>query len=151
MTSVPSVPRTWRPTGTQIVATVGGVLVTIMAGAFWIALEPGDRDSFTTAQLGTLGGIWMVFFVAWVALILTRITATDEGIVVVNGFRRHRFEWSQVFGINLRRGAPWAGLDLSDGTSNLVFAIQATDGFRAVTAVREIRALIAAHTPDPTA
>jgi phosphotransferase system HPr-like phosphotransfer protein len=41
-------------------------------------------------------------------------------------------------------------MDLSDGTQISVVAIQGSDGPRAVKAVRELRALIAAHTPpDP--
>jgi hypothetical protein len=51
-----------------------------------------------------------------------------------------------VVGVNLRRGAPWAGLDLSDGTSASMVGIQGSDGERAVRAVRELRALVDANT-----
>jgi hypothetical protein len=48
-------------------------------------------------------------------------------------------------GVNLRRGAPWAGMDLSDGTSISMVAIQGSDGQRAVRAVRQLRRLVAEH------
>ena len=49
---------------------------------------------------------------------------------------------------SLRRGAPWATLDLSDGTTVSVMGVQGSDGARARRAIREIRAAIAANTPD---
>jgi hypothetical protein len=83
---------------------------------------------------------------AWHALVRTRVSADERGLTVVNGYRRHEYEWSQVVGVNLRRGAPWAGLDLSDGTSASMVGIQGSDGERAVRAVRELRALVDANT-----
>jgi hypothetical protein len=68
---------------------------------------------------------------------------------VVNGYRRRDFEWAQVLAVSLRRGAPWAGLDLSDGTSVSVMAIQGSDGGRAVAAVRALRRLIDERSAPP--
>ena len=50
--------------------------------------------------------------------------------------------------MSLRRGAPWGTLDLSDGTTISLIGVQGSDGARARRAVREIRAAIAANTPD---
>jgi len=44
--------------------------------------------------------------------------------------------------IHLPPGAPWAVLDLADGTTCPVMAIQGSDGGRAKAAVREVRALL---------
>ena len=68
------------------------------------------------------------------------------GVTVVNGYRRRAYEWSQVVAVNLRRGAPWAGMDLSDGTSIPVMAIQGSDGRRAIRAVQELRGVVTEHT-----
>jgi hypothetical protein len=75
------------------------------------------------------------------------VTASEDAVTVVNGYRRRDYEWSQVVDVSLRRGAPWAGMDLSDGTQISLVAIQGSDGARAERAVRELRAVIAAHTP----
>ena len=90
----------------------------------------------------------MLLFAAYNALMRSKIIATADGLVVVNGYRRRTYEWSQLIGISLRRGAPWGTLDLSDGTTISLIAIQGSDGARARRAVREIRAAIAANTPD---
>jgi hypothetical protein len=62
--------------------------------------------------------------------------------VVVNGFRRREYEWPEIIAVHLPPGAPWAVLDLSDGTSAPAMGIQGSDGARAATAVRQLRALI---------
>jgi hypothetical protein len=81
----------------------------------------------------------------------SRVTAAPDGLTVVNGYRRRDLDWAQVLGVSLRRGAPWAGLDLSDGTTISVLAIQGSDGARAVTAVRALRALIEERSGTPPA
>ena len=92
--------------------------------------------------------IGLLLFAAYNSLMRSKIIATEGGLVVVNGYRRRTYEWSQLIGISLRRGAPWGTLDLSDGTTISLIAIQGSDGARARRAVREIRAAIAANTPN---
>ena len=91
--------------------------------------------------------IGILLFVTYYALVRCKVVAVETGLTVVNGYRTRRFEWSQLIGISLPRGAPWATLDLSDGTSVSVMGIQGSDGDRARRAVREVRACIAANTP----
>ena len=76
------------------------------------------------------------------ALVRSRAVATAEALVVVNGYRRHRYAWEQVVHVHLGAGAPWATLDLADGRNVAVMAIQGSDGARARVAVRELRALL---------
>ncbi len=61
---------------------------------------------------------------------------------MVNGYRRREYEWAEVLAVHLPRGAPWAVLDLADGTSQSAMGIQGSDGGRAKTAVAELRLLI---------
>jgi hypothetical protein len=142
---LPSLPHTWRPFGVRVAGTILGVLLLALVVGVWIAWGADVRAKFTLGQRGTLIGIGMAGFVAWYALVRSRVTADEHGLVVVNGYRRRQLEWSQVVAVNLSRGAPWAGLDLSDGTSISIIAIQGSDGQRAIRAVRELRALVAAH------
>ena len=44
--------------------------------------------------------------------------------------------------MHLPEGAPWATLDLADGTTISAMAFQGSDGRRAVDGVRAVRALI---------
>ena len=74
----------------------------------------------------------------------SRVVAEAQRLVVVNGYRRHVYEWPEVITVSLPRGAPWAVLDLADGTSQAVMGIQGSDGDRAIRAVRELRGLLRA-------
>ncbi|MBV9830547.1 MAG: PH domain-containing protein, partial [Marmoricola sp.] len=99
-------------------------------------------------QRATLVIIGLLLFITYYGLERCKVVATDEGLKVVNGYRTRSFEWPQVLGVSLPRGAPWASLDLSTGTTVSVMAVQGSDGARARRAVRELRACIAAHTPS---
>jgi hypothetical protein len=72
------------------------------------------------------------------------VVAEAGRLVVVNGYRRHVYEWPEVITVSLPRGAPWAMLDLADGTSQAVMGIQGSDGDRAIRAVRELRQILRA-------
>ena len=137
-----TLPRTWRPLGVRIAgALFGGILIFFCAFA-WFALGEETRDKFTFLQRATLIGMGLAIVAALHALGRSRVDATDRGVVVVNGYRRREYEWAQVVAVRLRSGAPWASLDVSDGTTVPVMGIQGSDGPRAVTAVRELRSLV---------
>jgi hypothetical protein len=148
--SVPAVelPHTWRPFGTRFAGTIFGGGLFILTIGVWIAFGAETRAKFTFFQELTMVAMGLIAFAVWFGLMRCRITATSSGVTIVNGYRRRDFEWSQVVGMNLRRGAPWAGMDLSDGTSISVIALQSSDGKRATDAVRAIRRLIASQTRD---
>jgi hypothetical protein len=145
MTDEVPLPHTWRPYGVRIAGSVLGGLLLVLVIVVWIALGDDLRGRFTVLQRVTLVGFGVLGFAAWYALVRSRVSADEHGLTVVNGYRRRAFEWSQVVAVNLRRGAPWAGVDLSDGTSIPVMGIQGSDGQRAVRAVRELRRLVAEH------
>jgi hypothetical protein len=125
----------------------GGLLIAVVI-AVWVGLDQEIRDQFTTLERITLVLIGLMLFAAYYALMRSRVTATTAGLTVVNGYRKRGYEWSQVIQVSLRRGAPWGTLDLSDGTTISIMGVQGSDGARARRAIREIRAAIAANTPD---
>lgn len=141
-----TLPHTWRPFGARIAGTVLGTMLLVLVVAVWIALGDDIRSRFTLFQRSTLVAMGLLGFVVWYALMRSRVTADEHGVTIVNGYRRRVYEWSQVVAINLRRGAPWAGMDLSDGTSISMLGIQGSDGDRAVRAVRELRRLVSDNT-----
>lgn len=146
--SEPTFPRTWRPLGVRLAAVFFTVMLTIVCIGAAIGLGAEVRAQFTVFQISTLivmalGGLAVVN-----ALVRCRVTATEEGVVVVNGYRTRRFTWAEVVAVRMPRGAPWASLDISDGTNVSVIGIQSSDGERAVRAVRELRVLLETRTPD---
>jgi len=140
--SEPALPHTWRPLGVRLAMLFFGGLLLVVCVAAWVAVGPEVRarvDFFqrvTVLLVMAMGGA-----VAW-ALVRCRITATQRGLLVVNGFRRRGYEWAEVVAVQLPRGAPFATLDLADGTSIQALGIQSADGDRARTAVRELRLLL---------
>ena len=146
--TVPELPHTWRPFGVRVAVWLLGGLLMALIVAVWVGLGAEVRSQFTVLQRITLVFMALLLFGTYNALVRSRVTATDAGLTVVNGYRKRAYEWSQVIGVSLRRGAPWGTLDLSDGTTISVIGVQGSDGERARRAVRELRAVIAAHTPD---
>lgn len=138
-------PRTWRPFGTRL---VGGASMLALLGtclATWLLLPPEIRAKFTAFQFATIIFLIGIAFTVWLALVRSRVEATRTGLTVINGFKRRDYEWAQLISASLRRGAPWASLDLTDGETVPLMGIQGSDGDRAVAAVRELRALIQEH------
>ena len=147
-TAAPRLPHTWRPLGVRIAVWTLGLMLLALLTAVWIGIGDETRDEFTTFQRGTLVFLAILMGAAWNGLARSKVTATDTSLTVVNGYRKRVYEWSQVISVSLRRGAPWGTLDLSDGTTVSLIGVQGSDGERARRAVREIRASIAAHTPE---
>src|SRR5687767_257720 len=110
----PHLPHTWRPYGARVAVLVFGGMLLAVVVAVWIALGADVRAQFTVFQRVTLVLMGLLLAAAYHSLVRSRVTATEAGLTVVNGYRRRRYEWSQVIGVSLRRGAPWATLDLSD-------------------------------------
>jgi len=134
----------------------GGLLAVVCVAA-WISVGPDVRSRVSVFQRGTMVLIAaMAAAVAW-GLMRCKVTAREAGVEIVNGFRRHVYEWPEILAVRLPRGAPFATLDLADGTTATALAIQSADGARAGTAVRELRALVdrisaeSLERPDPPA
>jgi hypothetical protein len=119
-----------------------GALLAFVCVALWLTLDAEVRAAFTAGQRVTLLGFGVLGVVLMNALMRSRLTATTEHLVVVNGYRRREFTWPEVLSIALPAGAPWATLDLADGTSISAMGIQGSDGARARVAVRDLRALL---------
>lgn len=137
-----ALPRTWRPLGVRLaVLFFGGMLLVICTFA-WFGFDPSVRARFTLFQRSTIIALGLLYAAVGYALARSRVVAEETGLTVVNGFKRHVFEWAQVVAVRLPQGAPWATLDLADGTTVSVLAIQGSDGDRARAAVRGLRSLI---------
>jgi Bacterial PH domain len=74
-----------------------------------------------------------------------RAVATAEGLTVVNWARRRRLGWVEIVGVRLAPGDPWLQLDVSDGTTLAVMAIQAADGARAKALALEVAAAVTTY------
>jgi PH (Pleckstrin Homology) domain-containing protein len=76
-------------------------------------------------------------------LLLTRprLRADVDGVEVRNIIGTQRYSWPLVQAFTFPDGAAWARLELPEDEYVPIMAIQAADGERAVTAMRELREL----------
>lgn len=138
----PALPHTWRPLGVRLAVVFFGVLLLVVCAAAWFGFDQSIRDRWTWLQRGTVLAFGLATaFLGWL-LSRSRATARADGLVVVNGLKRRELDWAQVLAVHLPPGAPWATLDLADGTTVSVMAFQGSDGQLAQRGVRELRALI---------
>ncbi|RYB96718.1 PH domain-containing protein [Nocardioides glacieisoli] len=140
--ALPSPPRTWRPFGVRIAVIGFGLMLFAVCAAAWFGFDDSVRDRFNVLQRITLLVMGAGFVAVGWALGRARVTAEIEALVVVNGFRTRQLDWKEVVAIHLPDGAPWATLDLADGTTISAMAFQGSDGRRARDGVRQVRALI---------
>jgi Bacterial PH domain len=137
-----TLPHTFRPFGVRVaIYTLGGLLV-LMTVVMWFAFPPHIRAQFTAFEVVTIIVLGLMFYAGGYALARSRVVAREDGLTVVNGYKTRRFEWNEVLAVSLRRGSPWAMIDLSDGTSVPAMGIQGSDGPRATRQVRQVRALV---------
>lgn len=137
-----TLPHTFRPFGVRIAAYVLGALLFGTTAVIWFAFPQEVRDQFTIFQRGTVIAFGLATAASGYALARSRIVAREDGLTVVNGYKARRYDWNEIIAVTLRRGSPWAVLDLSDGTSTAAMGIQGSDGGRAVRAVKQVRALV---------
>lgn len=125
--------RTFRPTGVILVMWAAAVVLAILA--LVIGLRLPEDYKFNTSQTVT---IWVLIgFVALFALFVTlsRVTADEDGLTFVNGWRRRTLQWSEIALVSMRPGAPWPTLETKDGRRFALFAIQGSEGDPARAAV----------------
>ncbi|EST24460.1 hypothetical protein N566_24990 [Streptomycetaceae bacterium MP113-05] len=141
MTQPPPLPVTFRPNRTRAVLLGSGALaftaITVIA-LLLDTLGAGERLSFVCVAALFLGVLAL--------LSRPRVTATENGLTVVNLTTTRHLDWAEVVRVNLRPGDPWVRLDLSDGTSLPAMGIQpgiARD--RAIADARALRALAERH------
>jgi hypothetical protein len=141
---LPSLPHTYRPLGPRIVAVVLVVGLVVVCAMAWIGFDADIKAKFTTFEKLTMAFIALLILICVHALTRSRVRATREKLVVVNGYRRRDLAWAQVVAVRMPPGAPWASLDLTDGSEIAAMGIQSSDGGRARAAVRDLRTLVAA-------
>jgi hypothetical protein len=142
----PTLPYTYRPFGARIATAVAAAAIVFIVTFLWVLL-PGDvQNDFSTFQRITLIGFFVAVLAILNAIFRTHARADERGLSVVNGYRRHELEWGQIVRISLTPNRPWALMDLDDGSTLSVMAIQSSDGARAKRSARLLAVMIARQT-----
>lgn len=132
-------PVTFRPAVTRAVllSIAAALFVTLTTVAVLMPAEgaapwsTGDRVTVGVAAAVISGGL--------VLLARPKAVADEDGLTVVNVRASRRLAWPQVVRVNLRDGDAWVHLDLADGTTLAVMAIQ--PGIARGRALRDARRL----------
>lgn len=134
-------PVQFRPFYSVIAASVLAVLIIIAFTIVGLLLRqshtgavfrPSDQVAMIVLGVLLAGGtmLWAV----------PRVRADADGVEVRNVLTSKRFGWREVLAISFPDGASFARLELPDDEYYTVMAVQAVDGWRAVEAVRALRA-----------
>ncbi len=105
----------------------------------------------TMRGLGTLDRIGFGLVAAAIAWFCWReasvVARPDaDGITVRNLLLSRRLAWAQIVDVRFGEGRPWVQLDLDDGDTLAVMAVQRADGARAQVEARRLATLVARHT-----
>jgi hypothetical protein len=120
----------------------GAVLIAAAAVLPWTGPDAAgwpDRAGFAVVAA----------LIGWGLVRLAEVGAdpSESGLVVRNVLLTRRLDWAEILGIRFGGGAPWVLLDLSDGDTLAVMAIQRADGERAEREARRLATLMALHSP----
>ena len=129
-----------RPRKARVIAAIVAVILfTAFTVAGLLMLRTHTGAYFTLSdQLAMIGiGVFLAAGALWFAR--PRVRADADGVEVRNMLSARRFAWTDIENVTFPDGSPWARLELPNDEYVPVVAIQAIDGDRAVTAMRELR------------
>ena len=141
--TAPPLPKTWRPLGPRIVAVPFGL---ILVGAFvwlWLRFDDETKAGVSLWQRLTVIGLIGLGLAMLHAMARSRVTATEQGLEIVNGYRKRSLAWADAGTFRMPQGAPWPHLEFADESRLSLLGIQNSDGRRTEIAVRELRVLFA--------
>ena len=139
-------PQTWRLRRAAAVPVAVAVVLTVTCAAVWVAVPAEVRRDFSWPQLATTVFCLLLAIATLVAMAASRVTATEDALVVVNGYRARRIPWHLVVGMRYRPDDPWPVLRLADDVQVGVLGIQSADGPRARVNAGELADVIVART-----
>jgi hypothetical protein len=124
-----------------------GVAVAQGAVFVGIAAVPPGRGALDFGWFDRLGFLLVGAAVAWVLSRFAGVRADpgEAGLVVRNLVVRRELAWAQIVGVRFGGGDPWVILDLSDGDTLPVMAIQRADGARGRREAGRLSTLVVLH------
>ena len=131
----------YRPTAARWVSYAAGACLVVMFVAVAWAIPEESRESVDWTQFVTLLLVLGASLGILHGIARSRVQADEAELVVTNGYRRRVFAWTQILAVDMPTGAPWATIDLDDGSTVGLLAVQSADGDRSRAVARQLRAL----------
>lgn len=138
--------RAFRPRAGRFVPLVlAGLLAAMMLGiAAFLPQITGGPASAADRAATALFGLGSAAFLARLGSV--RADVGPQGLVVRNLARARTLAWAEVVSVRFGPDRPWVQLDLADGGTLAVMAIQRADGEPARAEARRLATLVAQHT-----
>jgi hypothetical protein len=137
--------RPFAPRLARWVAWSVAVAVVVLALVLALALPSvaGDRVGVGD-RMGIVG---FGALVGWFLSRQARVRAVPGGdtLVVRNLLLTRRVAWAEIVSVRFGQGRPWVQLDLTDGDTLAVMAVQAADGPWATVEAGRLATLVALH------
>ena len=145
----PDLYRPFRPRAARVVSGVLAVAVLAMMVAIaWLLPEVAPGRQSVLDRAGIVGfGVLVAWFLVRQANV--RADPDAQGLTVRNLVVTRRVAWPEVVSVRFGHGRPWVQLDLADGDTLAVMAVQAADGARARAEARRMATLVARHSLTP--
>lgn len=136
----PFAPRLARWVAWSVAAAVVALVLVL---ALALPAVAGDRVGLSD-RVGIVGfGVLVGWFLSRQAMV--RAVPDAEGLVVRNLLVTRRVDWAEIVSVRFGQGRPWVQLDLADGDTLAVMAIQAADGSWAMVEAGRLATLVALH------
>lgn len=135
----------FRPRLARVVAWSLAVAVLVFMVALAVGLPvvaPGQVAPGDIAGIVGLG-VLIAWFLSRQATV--RATPDETGLVVRNLLVTRRVTWAEVVSVRFGQGRAWAQLDLADGDTLAVMAVQAADGPLGAVEAGRLATLVAVH------
>lgn len=119
-----TLPVTFRPRGIRVVAYGLAALIVATMAVLAVILPPDwqlqDRVFLVLLGAAIGGGLHL--------LARPRLELTEDRVTVVNVIRTYVLVWPEIIDARMPTGEPWPSIDLADGSTLAVMAIQSSDG-----------------------
>jgi hypothetical protein len=130
--------------GRRVALTVGVVQLALFTFIAIALPHDGPQPYGMVDRVGMLAVGLGVGWLLWRFGALSA-TPTESGLHVRNLMTARTLEWPQVVAVRFGGGDPWASLDLSDGETLAVMAIQRADGEAGQAQANRLATLVALH------
>lgn len=144
MTAREELERPLRPHLARVVSVGLGVLVVLGAVGLVVGL-PAIGQPLTVGD--HVGIVVLTLVICWFLYRQATVAALPdaEGLTVRNLFVTRRLVWEEIVSVRFGPDRPWGYLDLDDGESVPVMALQQADGERGRLLARRLATLVALH------
>lgn len=127
-----------RPVRLQLICILLSVIAVVACAVDALTFPAGHANQVAVFCLGLLVAAGIMVFAR------PRVRADRHQVWVRNIFGSHTVTWDLVTAVRFDDRSWWAALEFPDHSLLGMLAVQALDGERAVTAIRELRELHAA-------